>query len=94
MNKKNKEDGKIFKFITFKNKPVINVGRKKDVDVRISDDISVSRIHAVLKDKDRTKEFLLEDNQSKFGTMVLAKNGILIRPNHQGISIQVGAELF
>lgn len=91
MNKKSKGEGKIFKFITFKNKPVINVGRKKDVDVRISEDISVSRIHAILKYKDKTKEFLLEDNKSKFGTMVLAKNGILIRPHHQGISIQVGA---
>ena len=55
MNKKSKGEGKIFKFITFKNKPVINVGRKKDVDVRISEDISVSRIHAILKYKDKTK---------------------------------------
>ena len=55
MNKKGKEEGKIFKFITFKNKPTVNVGRKKDVDVRISDDISVSRIHAILKYKDQTK---------------------------------------
>jgi len=94
MNKKVKDDSKIFKFITFKNKPVINVGRKKDVDVKISDDISVSRIHAILKYREKEKEFILEDNNSKFGTMVLAKNGILIRPHQPGISIQVGEELF
>lgn len=49
MKKKAKEDCKIFKFITFKQKDRINIGRKKDVDVKISDDISVSRIHATLK---------------------------------------------
>ena len=49
MKKKSKDDIKIFKFITFKQKQQINIGRKKDVDVKISDDISVSRIHATLK---------------------------------------------
>jgi pSer/pThr/pTyr-binding forkhead associated (FHA) protein len=48
MKKKKKEEGRIFKFITFKQKDVIQIGRKKDVDVKISDDISVSRIHATL----------------------------------------------
>lgn len=43
------EEGKVFKFITFKNKHQIGIGRKKDVDVRISEDISVSRIHANLR---------------------------------------------
>jgi len=94
MKKKNKEEGKIFKFITFKNKSKINIGRKKDVDVRISDDISVSRIHATLKYKEDTREFILEDNNSKFGTLILAKNGLNIRPHHAGISVQIGAELF
>lgn len=94
MKKKNKEEGKIFKFITFKHKNKINIGRKKDVDVRISDDISVSRVHATLKYKEDTREFILEDNNSKFGTLILAKNGLNIRPHHAGISVQIGAELF
>lgn len=55
MKKKSKDDCKIFKFITFKQKQTINIGRKKDVDVRISDDISVSRIHATLKYREDTK---------------------------------------
>lgn len=55
MKKKNKEDGKIFKFITFRNKVKVNLGRKKDVDVRISEDISVSRIHATLRYKEDTR---------------------------------------
>lgn len=94
MKKKNKDEGKIFKFITFKQKNRINIGRKKDVDVKISDDISVSRIHATLKYREETREFILEDNKSKFGTLVLVKNGLNLRPHHAGISAQIGAEMF
>lgn len=49
MRKRGAEEGKVFKFITFRNKQLINIGRKKDVDVRVSEDISVSRVHALLK---------------------------------------------
>jgi pSer/pThr/pTyr-binding forkhead associated (FHA) protein len=94
MKKKSKEEGKIFKFITFKNKAQINIGRKKDVDVRISEDISVSRIHAILRYKHENREFTLEDNHSKFGTLVLAKSGLLLRPHHPNLTIQIGAELY
>lgn len=94
MKKKNKDEGKIFKFITFKQKNRINIGRKKDVDVKVSEDISVSRIHATLKYREETREFILEDNKSKFGTLVLAKNGLNLRPHHFGISVQVGAEMY
>lgn len=94
MKKKNKDEGKIFKFITFKHKNRINIGRKKDVDVKISEDISVSRIHATLKYREETREFILEDNRSKFGTLVLAKNGLNLRPHHFGISVQIGAEMY
>ena len=59
MKKKAKEDCKVFKFITFRHKDRINIGRKKDVDVKISDDISVSRIHATLKYRPETREFIL-----------------------------------
>lgn len=94
MKKKKKEEGRIFKFITFKQKNIIQIGRKKDVDVKVSEDISVSRIHATLRYKYETQEFLLEDNKSKFGTLVLAKNGINLRPHHSGLSVQVGAEVY
>lgn len=59
MKKRAKEEGRIFKFITFRHKPIVNIGRKKDVDVKISDDISVSRLHASLRYKPDTQEFLL-----------------------------------
>jgi pSer/pThr/pTyr-binding forkhead associated (FHA) protein len=47
---------------------VFKMGRGHESDLRIND-ISVSRLHAMIKFKDG--KFLLEDNVSKFGTLVL-----------------------
>ena len=44
------------------------MGRGHDSDIRIAD-ISVSKCHAVIKYDNG--EFYLEDNNSKFGTLVL-----------------------
>lgn len=41
-----KSSGKIYQFVSLAEKGVLSIGRKKDVDVRVSDDISVSRHHA------------------------------------------------
>lgn len=49
----------------------IKLGRGHDSDVRISD-ISVSRCHAIIKQK--SNGFYVEDNMSKFGTLVWIKN--------------------
>jgi hypothetical protein len=49
-------------------KDTFKMGRGHDSDLRIND-ISVSRLHAMIKYKDG--KFLLEDNISKFGTLVL-----------------------
>lgn len=51
-------------------KTVFKLGRGHESDLRIND-ISVSRCHTKIK-FERGK-FLLEDNQSKFGTLVLVK---------------------
>lgn len=50
------------------------LGRGHESDVRVSD-ISVSRCHAILK-YESDHHFYLEDNLSKFGTLVLAKSSI------------------
>jgi pSer/pThr/pTyr-binding forkhead associated (FHA) protein len=53
------------------------LGRGLDQDLRIND-ISVSRYHAQIKFlKDR---FILLDNLSKFGTLVMIKKGLEIYP--------------
>lgn len=46
MRKQSSSKGKIFHFVSFAEKKKINLGRRKDIDVKISDDISISRIHA------------------------------------------------
>jgi len=65
------------------------LGRGLDQDLRVND-ISVSRYHAQIKflyDK-----FILMDNLSKFGTLVMVKKGLKIYPG-QSRSIQVGRSL-
>lgn len=58
-------------------KDVFKMGRGHESDLRIND-ISVSRCHAMVKFKDN--KFLLEDNLSKFGTLVLVKNKTQLIP--------------
>ena len=53
------------------------LGRGLDQEVRISD-ISVSRYHAKIKFME--DKFILEDNLSKFGTLVLVRNHLNIYP--------------
>lgn len=54
----------------------IKVGRGHESSVRITD-ISVSRCHALIKKSNRG-DFILEDNSSKFGTLVLARKPYLL----------------
>jgi len=56
------------------------LGRGHESDVRVSD-ISVSRCHAILKYDSNDHGYYLEDNLSKFGTLVLAKNAIELDVN-------------
>ena len=48
-----------------------NMGRGHESEVRVND-ISVSRCHAIIKNK--PEGFYIEDNKSKFGTLVLLKD--------------------
>jgi pSer/pThr/pTyr-binding forkhead associated (FHA) protein len=49
----------------------LTIGRGYDTNVRVTD-ISVSRLHAVVT-KSENGFFYLADNESKFGTLVLAR---------------------
>ena len=64
----------------------MNLGRAHESDIRISD-ISVSRKHAMIKNK--KGGLYIEDNASKFGTLVRTKRPILLHSNST-ISFQVG----
>ena len=48
MRKNSSSKGKVFHFISFAEKNIISLGRKSGIDVRVSDDISVSRMHATI----------------------------------------------
>jgi hypothetical protein len=67
-------------------KDVFKLGRGHEADLRIND-ISVSRCHAFIKFK--KNKFLLEDNMSKFGTLVLVREKIPIIPNFNK-AMQIG----
>jgi pSer/pThr/pTyr-binding forkhead associated (FHA) protein len=57
----------------------LRIGRGADSDVRVTDDISVSRSHAFIQ-KTATGEYYLNDNNSKFGTLLLVQYPIFIGP--------------
>jgi len=67
----------------------IRMGRGHQCDLRISD-ISVSRVHALLKYKDG--RFLLFDNESKFGTLIQLNKNYQIQ--NDKAAIQIGRTVF
>jgi pSer/pThr/pTyr-binding forkhead associated (FHA) protein len=66
------------------------LGRGKDSDVWVSD-ISVSRVHALLK-KTADDELLLTDNSSKFGSLVMITKPMQLSKFNR-VSIQAGRSL-
>lgn len=67
-------------------KQEFKLGRGHESEVRIND-ISVSRCHAIIKYK--KDGFYMEDNLSKFGTIVLIKEKLRLSEDHT-VAIQVG----
>lgn len=65
----------------------ITIGRGHESDVRIND-ISVSRAHALLNYNSSTGQLRLRDLKSKFGTLILIKEPILIK--EKKIHLQIG----
>lgn len=67
-------------------KKEFKLGRGHESEVRIND-ISVSRCHAIIKYRD--DGFYVEDNISKFGTIVLLKEKMYLPQDHT-LAVQVG----
>ncbi|CAE8635809.1 unnamed protein product [Polarella glacialis] len=65
---------------------VLKLGRGHESDVRIAD-VSISRCHAMIRFQ--RGHFVLEDNDSKFGTLVAMKKPRLLEPG-KTVSIQMG----
>jgi hypothetical protein len=72
--------------INMKEKKNMKIGRANDADVRMTD-ISISRNHAELKLK--LNGFYLEDNASKFGTLLQLQSDVLFLPN-KNFALQSG----
>ena len=71
-------------------KQTIKIGRGHDNDLRVPD-ISVSRCHAYIK-KDSKGRITIEDNNSKFGTLVQVKQPIIIN-EHITYYLQAGRSI-
>ncbi|KAH8741271.1 hypothetical protein FG386_000178 [Cryptosporidium ryanae] len=72
--------------VSMAEKKDLKLGRGHESDVRISD-VSISRYHATIRY--RNENFMLEDHDSKFGTLVSVRRPQAIESNHN-LSLQVG----
>lgn len=72
--------------ISLADNKLLKLGRGHESDVRIAD-VSISRLHATIRF--HRGNFVLEDHNSKFGTLVAMKKPRPLDPGN-GISIQVG----
>ena len=77
--------------LSFEHKKKLNLGRGKDSQVLLND-ISVSRVHFSLRCEG--KNVLLEDNDSKFGTLVLIQNPKITLYANVPLHFQVGRSYF
>lgn len=77
--------GQTIHILDIKQGEVVRIGRGHNCDIRLTD-ISVSRDHAKIYFS--KGKFLLQDNKSKFGTLLRVKDKIVLQPS-QNITLQV-----
>lgn len=85
-----KKDIKFLYIIHMPNKTSLLMGRSSECDIRMTD-ISISRIHAYLKNING--KFYILDNNSKFGTLIKLQSDVIILPS-KPITIQYNEYLF
>ena len=82
----NREKTKNYHVVTFDNREFINIGRANECELSLTE-LSVSRFHCVIH-KENGQAFL-EDNNSKFGTLVLVQNKNIIINEQIPLRLQV-----
>ncbi|CAD8145453.1 unnamed protein product [Paramecium octaurelia] len=88
----------IIQVMELQDKAEIKIGRIPDCDIKLKD-ISVSRSHAlikVIKQEDNHFKLILQDNNSKFGTLLYAQSDKLLKynlPSLQKVLYQIGRVL-
>ena len=81
-----KHNTKYIYIISLDDKKLINIGRSRDCEFSIPE-ISISRFHSIIhKDKG---ELYIEDNKSKFGTLILIQNNNLEIKNKIPLKLQI-----
>ena len=80
-----KHKAKFIHIISFDKKNSINIGRANECELSISE-LSVSRFHCIIH-KDEGDLFL-EDNSSKFGTLILIQNNNLVMNDFVPLKVQ------
>ena len=86
-----KHKNKFLYVISLENNKKIKLGRGHDSDILLSD-ISVSRIHCVISTEN--KNVYIEDNNSKFGTLILIQSSSIQMVENLPLFFQVGRTFF
>ena len=81
-----KHRAKFIHVISFDNKESVHIGRANECELSIAE-LSVSRFHCIIHKEDG--EVFLEDNTSKFGTLVLVQNNNLIINDSLPLNLQI-----
>ena len=80
--------GKNMKLIKIQDEFTVTLGRSEDCDVRINDS-SISYRHALLRFDYSIQEFVLQDDYSKYGTLLLIQRPLKLSHQHE-TTVQVG----
>ena len=86
-----KHKNKFLYVISLENNGKIRLGRGHDSDILLSD-ISVSRIHCIISTEN--KNVYIEDNNSKFGTLILIQSPSIQMVENLPLYFQVGRTFF
>ena len=78
--------------ISLSGKKTLKLGRGHESDVRIAD-VSISRWHATVSFNETSRNFVIEDHGSKFGTLVSMRKSRVISPTDR-LCVQAGRTLF
>ena len=81
-----KHKAKFIHIISLDKKNSVNIGRANECELSISE-LSVSRFHCIIH-KDEG-ELYLEDNSSKFGTLVLIQNDQMVMNDYVPLRVQI-----
>ena len=81
-----KHRAKFIHIISFDTKDSINLGRANECELSIAE-LSVSRYHCIIHKDDG--DVFIEDNSSKFGTLILVQNNNLIISDSLPLNLQI-----